>query len=159
MSDDLNTFRRKTDRMFDEVERQLRDIARVWQIKVATQIILETWGPGKQWPATEYQAVGRLRAGWQFTFDPPPEIATKDKDGPFDYGNGNATASRLALEITTSGFAHTAFLWNDTSYAMAVHEGWGGNAKIGPRPWVDMVVNKADVLLDEARRDVMSASA
>ena len=159
MTDDPNTFRRKTDAMFDEVERQLRDIAKVWQMKVATRLVIESWGPGKQVPETEYQAVGRLRAGWQFSFDPPPPIATKDKDGPFDYGSGSASAGRISLEIATGGFAKTTYVWNDVSYAMAVHEGWGGNKKYGRRPWVDEVLLKADTMLDEARRDVMSASA
>jgi hypothetical protein len=156
MTDRRSDFRQKTESMFDGIEQQLKDIAKVAQVKVVTELVIETWGPGKQWPTTEYQAVGRLRAGWRWGSQPPPAMPSNATDGPYDLGHGQQTIGPLSLKIFQEDLQPVTWAWNDVTYAMAVHEGLGGNSKIGRRPWVEIVADRWPELLDAARRDVMS---
>lgn len=155
MSDDPREYARKVEQMIAEVEAQVTDIAKAWQIKVVTALVLNTPGPGNQWPNTPYVASGRLRGGWNWTDEAPPASASRREGGPYDE-SGEATAGKMTLAILSADLPAQAWAYNEVAYGWLVHEGKGGHEGIGPRPWVDIEAARSQVHLDAARRDVMA---
>lgn len=153
MSDDLNTFLRKVDAMFDAAEENVEEIVKVWRLKIIARLVLDTPGPGNQYEHTEYIAVGRLRAGWQFGFEAPSSTPLMGSTGQEDI-TGAATMGRLGLEMGAAGIVPTSYIWNDVGYGWYVHEGLENHAHIGPRKWVYKVADLAGDLLNEARLEV-----
>ncbi|MBU0801403.1 MAG: hypothetical protein KKA05_10450 [Alphaproteobacteria bacterium] len=156
MADTLSEFIRKVEGMFDQVTEQVEEIGKVWQIKVMARLVIETPGPGLQYDLTEYIATGRLRAGWRYSANaPPPKTVSRQKGGPYDI-DGQSTRSRISVEVLALPLASIGWVWNDVGYGYYVHEGLGNHEHIGPRKWVDLVALRGEVLLAEARADVMS---
>lgn len=158
-SNDLGSFIRQVRAMINKAEEQIEEIIKVWQLKVATRLVLETPGPGNQWPRTEYIATGRLRAGWNFSVqDPPSGVPLMGLTGEEDGDQyASRTVAKIGIALSSAALGPVAYLWNEVGYGVYVHEGLGGHLHIGPRPWVQWVALEADDLLDDARRQVMGA--
>lgn len=154
MSDDLRTFQIKLDRMFDAAEKQVDQAVKVWRLRVFNLLLLNTPGPGNQWPGTDYIATGRLRAGWRFGLNPPSSVPLSGS-GDTDYSEkGAATAARLMAEVGVHGREPVTYVWNEVGYGWYVHEGLEGHEHIGPRPWVQETAEAAPALFDSVRREV-----
>ncbi len=154
MSDNPSSYIHNVRAMFDKVDHQIDEISLRFTFKVSAQIVIDTPGPGNQYPPdTTYQATGRLRAGWEYSFDSPPSTVPANDQGHTDR-DGTATIATLGAKIMGAGAFGTAYLWNSVGYGVLVHEGLGHHAI--PRPWVQLVANDGQFYLDEARREVMS---
>lgn len=154
MSDSPQEFRRKTEAMFALANRQIDEIARVYVSKVAWRLISTTPGPGLQLPDTEYQATGRLRAGWRWSVD-RDYLATNWDEGPYtDYGEEVLAAIEAEVQ-TAQPLPSISYLWNNVAYGDIVH--WGRGRHPWPRPWVSIVAQPTTLanLADEARQEVM----
>lgn len=151
MSDTLAEFRRKNDAQFEIAQRQFREIVMAFFGLVAEDLVFTTPGPGLQ-IETDYVATGRLRAGWRWTVEAPPDQASNFTDGPYD-PSGYTTVSEIEAAVNASVMVPTSYLWNDVGYGSLVHDGRGRHKE--PRPWVDLVAQRAPSHLEEARAKVM----
>jgi hypothetical protein len=157
MSDSLEVYIRKINAMFDKADKQIDQTVKIWRLKIITRLILNTPGPGNQYSGTDYIAVGRLRAGWQFGFEAPASTPLMGDTGEEDI-TGATTVSRLAVEMGASGIVASSYVWNSVGYGWYVHEGLESHSHIGPRKWVYEVADVSDVLLDEARKEAGAMS-
>lgn len=125
--------------MFNRVREQRDRAVRSWCMKCHRQLVLETYGPGNQWPETEYIAVGRLRMGWTWGLEAPPTVPLNKKRPITDWTqNGDAAVAKLDAEFEAIGIQAHLVLYNVVGYGWYVHEGMGSHKMIGPRPWVQM---------------------
>jgi hypothetical protein len=147
--------------MFNRLEGQIEDIIQVWTMKFTRRLVLDTPGPGNQWDATEYIAVGRLRMGWTWGFHPPASVLREGLSGAEDHSQyGVAAQAKLTAQFAAMGVHPLVYLWNDVGYGVWVHEGIGTHSHIGPRPWVELLATTgaAHRMLTEARLEVMGGS-
>lgn len=138
MSDDLESFLRKTDAMFAKVETQTRAIAQRWMMKCSAKLVLMTMGPENQWPTTEYIALGRLRAGYTWGLSAPAVTPINRLRAETDWtGDGAPTRAKLDAELRALGLHAEMFLYNVVGYGWYPHYGEGrGHKDFGPRPYV-----------------------
>lgn len=155
MSDSAAEFRRKNDAQFEIALKQFKQIVQTFIVLMAEDLVFTTPGPGLQIADTLYIATGRLRAGWVWTIEQPPNSASNFHDGPYD-ADGFATVGAIESEVMGAPLQSTSYLWNSVGYGWLVHEGRGRHTE--PRPWVDLAAQRARIHEEEARAKVMGAA-
>lgn len=153
MSQKLSDFERSVHAQFDRANHQLREIAILWQLKMAAEVIVTCPGPNNQYPYdTEYIATGRLRASFSYSNDKLAE-ATRWDGGPYtEHGDDTLAAYEAALR--SRPIQRMGYFQSDIAYAEIVHQGYGRH-KIA-RPWVWKVGTMAAHFRAEAVAEVMA---
>jgi hypothetical protein len=156
VSDSPGEFRRKREAMFNKARAQLNEIGRLYVLHLAADLIIETWGPNKQAPNTEYEAKGYLRAGWSWDTAAHP-VASRWNEGATDE-SGAATLAAIEAQVRAHPIARISFLWNDVAYGYLVANGLGRHLVHGPRNWVLDVSKKAGHFAVLARHEAMGTT-
>jgi hypothetical protein len=142
---DTAQFMAEVDAMFAATDAHVDRIVTRWFMLMHRALIVQTPGPGNQWPGVRYFAVGRLRMGYQYSVAPPPAEVPANRKRPETARGADGAAARRKLDATIEaiGVRHEAiYLWNEVGYGYYPHEGLGRghDAKIwpgrGPRPFI-----------------------
>jgi hypothetical protein len=143
--------------MFAKARTYMDRAPREYIIRVATDLVLLTPGPGNQQPYdTPYIATGQLRGGWKFSISTPPGgPATVWSGGPEDE-SGDATISAIADDVNAGPFPVQGYLVNVVAYGFLVRNGLARHKAVGPRFWDLDVEANAPALKAEAEQKAMS---
>lgn len=132
----LSAYIQNVDAMFAEVKDQYEEIGKLFIVVALEELVQNTPGPDLQYAGTDYIATGRLRAGWNYSENPP--LTTGETfGGPYDTSRGGQlTITRVSGDILSAALPREVALWNEVGYGYYVHYGLENHTHIGPRPWV-----------------------
>lgn len=148
----MTEFRDRTRAMFARARAQITDTSKQFVEDVLVDLVASTPGPGLQYPETEYIASGRLRGGY-VAGESAPSRASRWTGGPYE-DRGDATVARLMLSFSVK-LPKKIAVWNEVAYGYWVFHGLQNHAHIGPRPWIDDVVQRAPMHFKVAQAKVM----